>query len=222
MKGILARERQRADTYRILADCYYPPDEKLLSRLNDLGDETAPLLSELVKCVRGPEGLQALTLDHTRLFVGPYALLAPPYGSIYLEDGRFMGESTAAVQELYRQEGLKPIAKDAPDHVAVELEFMHFLILRLIDAMGSSDAEQMSRYRQKARSFLRSHLGEWIPEFTENVEKHARTSFYRTLGQATRVFVAEDMKSFDGTLHPPDDETKLASAGQGTMRKASL
>ncbi len=205
MDHILAQEAQRAVSYRILADCYYPPDKKLLKALGDLGDRATPLLSEVAECVGGPECLQPLAVDYAKLFVGPYGLLAPPYGSVYLEDGRFMGDSTVAVRTLYDQEQLALVVKDAPDHIAMELEFMHFLILRLIEAAESSDTEQVSIYRQKQRSFLAVHLGGWIPQFTENIEKHAQTSFYRTLGRATRIFVAEDMESLDGRCGPTEN-----------------
>ncbi len=218
MDQILAQEGQRAASYRILADCYYPPDKKLLKALGDLGDRANALLAEVAECVGGPGRLQPLAVDYAKLFVGPYGLLAPPYGSVYLEDGRFMGDSTVAVRTLYDQEQLVLVVKDAPDHIAMELEFMHFLILRLIEAAESSDTEQVSTYRQKQRSFLAVHLGRWIPQFTENIEKHAQTSFYRTLGRATRIFVTEDIESLDGRCGPTENVEDM-SVGPGTTKK---
>ena len=218
MDQILTQESQRAASYRILADCYYPPDKKLLKALGDLGDRANPLLSEVAECVGGAECLQPLAVDHAKLFVGPYGLLAPPYGSVYLEDGRFMGDSTVAVRTLYDQEELTLVVKDAPDHIAMELEFMYFLILRLIEAVEGSDTEQVSIYRQKQRAFPRLHLGGWIPQFTENIEKHAQTSFYRTLGRATRIFIAEDIESLDGRCGPTEN-VDHASVDPGTGGK---
>ncbi|MFN2356106.1 MAG: molecular chaperone, partial [Desulfopila sp.] len=71
---------------------------------------------------------QDLLVEYARLFVGPFELLAPPYGSVYLETGRrLMGDSTIAVQHMYTNAGLTLDVQEAPDHIALELEFMHYL-----------------------------------------------------------------------------------------------
>ena len=102
------------------------------------------------------EGIEELTIDHARLFVGPFALLAPPYGSVYLEgERRLMGDSTLAVGECYREVGLEVAAgfNGTPDHIAAELEFMHFLVIKELDALTGGELERAQHFRQKQKTF---------------------------------------------------------------------
>ena len=39
------------------------------------------------KEIENDQNFEALKVDFARLFVGPYKLLAAPYGSVYLEQG---------------------------------------------------------------------------------------------------------------------------------------
>ncbi|UCE49849.1 MAG: molecular chaperone TorD family protein [Phycisphaerales bacterium] len=183
---------QRADRYRLLSDCYYLPDAQLVQRITD-AVRTDPLFADLACCVPGALELEALKIDFASLFVGPYELLAPPYGSVYLEDDRVMGDSTIDVGNCYASEGLDITIKDAPDHIAVELEFMHYLAVRQMEATRRANLQAIQRYQQKQYSFLQTHLARWLPEFADNVRENARTAFYKHLAQITAVFVREDL-----------------------------
>lgn len=185
---------QRADCYKLLADSYYFPEKGLGYILNEFND----CFPELVRTAPKAEDLEHHQVDYSSLFLGPFKLLAPPYGSIYLEDGKFMGNSTAQVQDVYQQEGLDIVVKDAPDHIRVELEFMYFLALKEIAAQENSDLEQADCLRKKQAAFLQIHLGMWVTEFARNVEQHAETEFYQALGFATESFVLKDLVELSG------------------------
>lgn len=190
------REKERSDSYKLLADCYYLPDERLVRRLSSLDGSALELNSEVAKIAPKDEDLKSLKLDYSKLFVGPFRLLAPPYGSIYLEGKRrIMGNSTLDVKNLYREEGLKLQLKEAPDHITVELEFMHYLIFKEIEALNDNNRENADNYIEKQRSFLETHLGAWVPEFTEDVKTNAQTGFYKNLARLTKSFVEEDKES---------------------------
>ena len=108
------------------------------------------------------EGIEELAIDHARLFVGPFALLAPPYGSVYLEgERRLMGDSTLAVGECYREVGLEVAAgfNGTPDHIAAELEFMHFLVVKELEALAGGDLVRAQHFRQKQKLFFREASG---------------------------------------------------------------
>ena len=144
---LLLRESARRDTYKAFSKCFHLPDRALPNRLNSLEKHLGALGSKAFSHTvllrheyQGPGDLEKLQVDFSRLFIGPYRLLAPPYGSIYLEkDYKVMENSTVDVRERYRQAGLDISAKfkDAPDHVAAELEFMYFLIFKEIKAIYS-------------------------------------------------------------------------------------
>jgi TorA maturation chaperone TorD len=197
------KQVRRAQSYKLLSECYYPPDEELIIRLNRLSDSTVNPCLEISNYVPKIDELESLAIDFSRLFLGPYKLLAAPYGSVYLEDGRcVMGESTVEVRNWYRKEGLDVVLKEVPDHIAVELEFMYFLIFKETEAIRNSDPEGVANYLKKQMSFLQDHLGRWVPEFAGNVEANAQTQFYKNLARLTRSFIKEDLRNLSAELLP--------------------
>ena len=197
-----ARLRAKADVYRLLSACYYEPEDAFLqedvfgqiqSALSVLsGDlsEAAATLSERYR----EAGRDALTLDHTRLFLGPFGVRAKPYGSIYLEGGKVvMGETTMAALALYRDGGfhIDDAVREMPDHVALELEFLYLLNARLAAEKRQGDRERLTGLKD---AFLREHLGQWIAPFAEAVERGADTAFYKELAVLTRRFVDTDRR----------------------------
>ena len=203
IEGLLLNECARRDAYRGLADCYYLPGADLAGRLQELEPQLARLSSEALSHallmrseLQEPKARETLAIDFARLFVGPYRLLAPPYGSVYLDDARrVMGDSTVDARDRYGKVGLdlSESFKDAPDHIAVELEFMYYLICKEIEAIGTGAADEAADQVLRQRSFLAAHLGVWASHFTGQLESEAKTGFYRHLAVATRAFVAEDL-----------------------------
>jgi len=201
-------EIARAATYKLLSECYYPPGEETRKHVSDLSCNLKTLCSpaleaadRLEAALRTHEGFEELAIDHARLFVGPFALLAPPYGSVYLEgERRLMGDSTLAVGECYREDGLEVAAgfNGTPDHIAVELEFMHFLVVKELDALFAKQLDRAQNFRQKQRAFLQRHLAAWVPNFSRSVEEQAQTQFYRELAATTRMFIESDLDQCRG------------------------
>jgi TorA maturation chaperone TorD len=188
----------RAYIYKALAECYYPPGEATLELARQLGralNAVCPAAAEAA--MRSDESLEELAIDHARLFVGPFALLAPPYGSVYLEaERRLMDDSTLAVSERYHEVGLEVAAgfNGTPDHIAAELEFMHVLVVKDLDTLSGGDPVRARRYRRKQLGFLERYLAPWVPAFSRSVEEHAQTSFYKDIATATRMFVESDLE----------------------------
>jgi TorA maturation chaperone TorD len=155
--------------------------------------QTDRFFAELTLHVPPAIELESLKVDYAGLFVGPYRLLAPPYGSVYLEDKKIMGDSTIDVRNCYQNEDLDIVIKDAPDHIAVELEFMYYLVVKQIVAIRAANLQILQSCRQKQYRFLWVHLARWLPEFAENVQKNAQTEFYRNLVRLTNMFVQKDI-----------------------------
>lgn len=201
-------EIARAKTYKALAECYYPPGESTLQQVMQLVESlkavcpsAAEAADRMEAALQTHEGFEELAIDHARLFVGPFALLAPPYGSVYLEGmRRLMGDSTLAVGECYREDGLEVAAgfNGTPDHIAVELEFMHFLVVKELDALAGGYLERAQNFRQKQRAFLERHLAAWVPDFSRSVEEQAQTQFYQELAATMRMFIESDLDQCRG------------------------
>lgn len=192
MPEILNTICQRADSYKLLSECYYLPDEELFQKVADLA-QTNQLFAELCNCTPSGSELESLKIDYTQLFVGPFKLLAPPYGSFYLEDSRIMGDSTIDVRNWYKKEGLDIVIKDAPDHIAMELEFMYYLIGKQSQETNEGNLQNVQLCQQKQKIFLSVHLTRWLPGFAEKVQKNAQAEFYKKLVRLTEIFVQKDL-----------------------------
>jgi TorA maturation chaperone TorD len=200
-----SQERARSIVYRRLADVFRMPGSDMPMILDELESALAGLDSDacghaalLKKSYHDPSAPCSLAVDYAGLFVGPFLVPAPPYGSVYLEDNRqLMGVSTIDVRQHYLSQGfdLSPDFKDAPDHISAELEFMHVLVMQGLEAVNAADHQLLSENIHHQRVFLEQHLSAWIPSFTEKMTEYARTDFYRNLAAVTRTFVAEEMEA---------------------------
>lgn len=200
MEEILSRECERGNSYKVLAECYYLPDENLVRMLNGLSESTRELHPALAGNIPGLDDVDSLKVDYSKLFVGPYELFAPPYGSMYLEDGKLMGDSTMDVKNWYVEEGLEITLREVPDHIAIELEFMHFLISKETQAISNSDPENAILYLKKQEAFIDIHLGQWVSAFAHRIKKRAKTEFYRNLAHVTESFVKSDQEDLHNSL----------------------
>lgn len=206
----LQYETFRSDVYKLLAECYYPPDKALSGKLVDLVEKLGQVCPPARKAINGAdqhvlkaENLEDLKVEFARLFVGPYNVPAPPYGSVYMEPGRrIMGNSTLDVVKRYRRAGLDMAEdfKDAPDHVTAELEFLHFLTVKEIEAASQGDVNRLVDSLLSRQAFLEDHLGAWVSEFTSAVNENAENAFYKYLARATEIFIKDDIESISSTL----------------------
>ncbi|MDZ7761567.1 MAG: molecular chaperone TorD family protein [Desulfovermiculus sp.] len=176
----------------LVANYFYPPEHELVESLQAL-PEVAGLLDPEMADAAGrmlaafqEQSLDELLKEYSRLFIGPFQLEAPPFGSIYLEsEGRLMGQSTAEVKRIYQECGLdiSPDFQSPPDHVAAELEFVAYLGWQ---EKGSQDEEQKRFYQEQRTLFLHRHIGYWFPLLADNIEKHTILAFYLELSRLTR------------------------------------
>ncbi len=197
------QESARSIVYRRLSDAFRPPSDNLLEELEQLRSALADLDSDSQEDAgRLKEYFQALPdkgllqVDYTKLFIGPFMIPAPPYGSVYLEkDRRLMGDSTVDVRHHYLSRGLDLASdfREAPDHICAELEFMYFLTQQSLAAINQADEMLLLELVQQQHVFLTTHLGAWIPEFAGRIIEHCQTGFYRCLANVTQKFIAEQI-----------------------------
>ena len=95
---------------------------------------------------------------------------------------------------LYRSEGLNKSGswKDEEDHVAVELEFEAVLCDRAAEALEAGDEDRAVELFKTQRGFLEGHLLNWVPAFTADMRRFAKTDLYRGLAELTDGFLATD------------------------------
>lgn len=200
-------ELMKADCFKLLAACFYQPEKVLFQEENVL-DNLVEMLHEICSEAQGhaqrmktyfekTDG-QELAIEYATLFVGPFELKAPPYGSIYLEGShQVMGQSTIETMNLYRAAGLKLDIKEPADHVAIELEFVNYLILAEVDARASGDDELYRSMSNIRRAFFSQFLGKWVPEFCDAVIKVTEEGYYHSLAECLLVFITREKKTTD-------------------------
>ena len=199
------RSMARSTLYNTFSLCFTYPDENVCSwilegawleemkeSLKLLGEESfESYLSPLEEILRGEKERLSLELkrEYTRLFINAFPhVVAPPYGSIYLEkEGQVFGKTTSEVLQFYHQISLdiKEEIKDLPDHIAHELEFMGILAKQESQATGS----EKIRLEETQMDFFSRFLLPWVPIFCQKIETNSYSPFYRHLGQLTREFI---------------------------------
>jgi TorA maturation chaperone TorD len=194
-------EMMRGECYRFLAACFYQPKKEMLGaeqflpalalNLEAICPDAAPFARRMRDSM-AEYTEEELAVEYARLFVGPFGLKAPPYGSIYLDnDHTVMGPSTMETIRVYEAEGL---ARDEgfhelPDHIAVELEFMYYLVYRQAEALQKGDTARAEVYRLKQEQFRTNFLGKWVHPFCTHIQDETDNRFYSALADCVTAFV---------------------------------
>ncbi|MBR0404931.1 MAG: Tat proofreading chaperone DmsD [Eggerthellaceae bacterium] len=130
-------------------------------------DTCAPLLRRLQEGALGDS--DELAKDYRRLFVGPNALKAPPYGSVYTDpDQVLFGASTLELRSWLDEVGIGVDNDEvAPeDHIATMLSLAAW-IMRVKPAVLTE--------------YLEKHLLTWAPHYLDELEAAAGDGFYGCL-----------------------------------------
>ncbi|MDP3641815.1 MAG: molecular chaperone TorD family protein [Bacteroidota bacterium] len=133
-----------------------------------------------------------LLVEYTRLFIGPFKTLAAPYSSIYLDpNGTIFGLETQWVTEFYNTCGLEitQSLNDLPDHIAVEMEFLHYLSSQEISEMESGNPKKAEALFKSQEIFLSHHLKRWAPLFCNQIISETNNDYYRTLALCFKSFI---------------------------------
>jgi len=130
---------------------------------------------------REPDLLEALQVEHTRLFINAAPqVVAPPYGSVYMRgEGTLMALSTEKTRDFYRRHGFDLASdQEIADHLVCELEFLGML----------AEAEKV----EDEEVFLRKHFRPWFTIFLSKVNEGADLPFYRIMVKLIDFFTKED------------------------------
>jgi len=196
---VIQREEMRAKAFNALSSLFYFPHESIKTDhelfLNLIGSfdfidiSLASLARELYRTA-GAVDYQKLAVEFTRLFIGPFGTIAPPYGSFYMEEGRLMGDSTLKAMDYYISAGLTKSQnfKDLPDHISAELEFVYYLISNETTFLKHGALDNATEVNSFAESFLKDVLLPWVRPFAERIKDNTDHEYFKNLADCLVSF----------------------------------
>lgn len=123
---------------------------------------------------------EPLTAAFQRLFIGPDALPAPPWGSVWLDrESVLFGDSTLALRQWMREEKILFASEqnEPEDHIGTLL----LLAAWLAENERAGACEQL----------LAWHILPWSTRFLTVFSEQAAHPFYASLGQLARLTLAD-------------------------------
>jgi DMSO reductase family type II enzyme chaperone len=204
IEGLMGEEQQlaaaRSRAYALFTEALAYPDDELRETLVQ-GGLVIPLRESLTtlsprfelpdvrwQALQDVGSTDDLAVEHTRLFdVGASGPPCPLYGGLY--GGDRMKTMEEAVR-FYNHFGLtlSDEQRELPDHIATQLEFMHYLTYREVEALHA-DVDP-GAYRRAQRDFIDRHLGDWIPKLCKRLEHEEAGVYVRTLVGFLTEFMA--------------------------------
>jgi len=148
-----------------------------------------PLRLPAPQSFRAPADFDAFQSEYIRLFqVGGRA--GPPCP---LHAGHYTNDRLRSLETLvrfYNFFGVQTEQGLMPDHVTVQLEFMHYLAES--EAEATSGRDRRSLVRAQA-DFLGGHLANWWPQLEAKLKRQQPLPFYRGLADVTSRFLQADL-----------------------------
>lgn len=106
------------------------------------------------------------------------------------------------ILEKYKEVGLGK-REDFPepeDHLSLELAFMAHLSRWSISSIETGKEEEVEKYYQYQRNFLKDHLLPWIPPFAKGLSEISPSAFYKALAYLVEGYIKIDFEFLDSLL----------------------
>lgn len=196
---ILGFTEERKQMYLRLVNAFTYPEQEIVERLLD----EEMLFSDLIQGSTD-EILTLMQIDYTRLFINTAyeSLLAPSYESYYRHEQSLLAHPSIIMDLkcLFQQAGLELIEESdlALDHIAVEFEFMSYLVEEEYECRKNDDKVKLVMVLNLQKHFIEAHLNMWIPQFFERIFLHSNHIFYKKLSQIGQDFLQNELDYFRG------------------------
>jgi TorA maturation chaperone TorD len=199
-RDFIFSEHARASIVNVFTALLCQPEENLIQNnqvfdtlelaFNNVNPACCEIVSRMQEAVK-QNTAQELLIEYTRLFIGPFKTLVSPYSSLYFGSDTLMSDETVWVVDFYRKAGLKfdQETKEVPDHIAIETEFMYWLIHNEINALDAGDRDKSFSLWEKQQEFFDKHYKKWVPEFCERVATETNDEYFRVLAECLKRFI---------------------------------
>ena len=115
-KEFIFLEHARAGIFNIFTALLCQPEEDIIKNdeifntlriaLDVVNSECSKIVGRMQKAVK-QNTAQELLIEYTKLFIGPFKMLVPPYSSLYFGNDTLMSDETVRVINIYKKSGLK-------------------------------------------------------------------------------------------------------------------
>lgn len=163
----------RMSKYKTLAVAFSYPDEQFFAHFPQLSSQKEELQTQYDKLFRSSEVWL--------------------YGSEYKAKNEFQrAQDLADINGFYRAFGVEP-DRDRPDALNIELEFMHYIILKETRAQ---DPEKAFVCLDAQKKFFAEHLYPAAGRIIENILSKHTESFYSEAAQTLKEFLGAEAELF--------------------------
>ena len=238
----------RSATYELLASAFLYPEpgsvaalaigaRQLADGANRVPWEVRAEIGELSRGLAEVDD-DDLVAQYVVVFGHTASTDCPPYESEYDQAHVFQKSQTLAeLQEFYNAFGVvaNPELKERPDHISVELEFMHMLALKEAHARRESHgSKNIGLCRQAQERFLALHLSTWASSFADRlVEKKGSDTVYAKAATLMKAHLETELTVFHldpvhsaspEEVEPPDgpEECEIGEASAEALSEAMI
>jgi len=201
--AFIKQNRDHQDRLQLLSRVFWKEADwdllDMLKHVDILFDINDPIIREgaglIMNIIEHPTDavLTDLAVDYAQTFIGTSIDSPFPYESVYTSPDRLlMQEARDKVLKIYHEEGFAiPFESNEPeDHISIELEFMAYLSQKIIESMEKDAKEAALGYLNRQKQFLEDHLYNWVPSFCQDIERKARTDFYKGIARITTAYLS--------------------------------
>ncbi|UAX41700.1 Tat proofreading chaperone DmsD [Pasteurella canis] len=165
---------------------YYAPDNQNLAPIIDFFQQSdwqaewqpTPSTDVVVKIEQGLLSEQ-LAFEYQHLFIGPNALIAPPWGSVYLDpESVIFGHSLLKLREFLRQHEIAFVIEqnEPEDHIG--------LMLMLAAYLAENHPELLN-------VFLAEHFLTWSTRYLQLMAAQQESAFYQGIALLTQLTLTD-------------------------------
>lgn len=214
----------RADVYGLLSKAFVYPGKEEIESLREFAADVEDSINLLPYDIKeeyqafsrniATADADALEPEFTEMFLT--RMFCPPTETIYGKNSFNTPNILGDISGFYKAFGftLSPKASVPHDHIAVELEFMSFLELKIAYALEEGMEENLEICRDAKTRFLTEHIGRWTWLFGQNLMTRSNEEYFKSLGQLISKFMDAELECYgikvdiDGVeqLPPENDE----------------
>ncbi|MDE2260601.1 MAG: molecular chaperone TorD family protein [Betaproteobacteria bacterium] len=196
----------RADVYELFSTAFVYPGKEEVESLQELAADVGDSIGLLPYDIKeeyqafsrsiANADVEALKPEYTELFLT--RMFCPPTETIYGKNSFNTPNILGDISGFYKAFGFKLSDKATVSHdnIAVELEFMSFLELKIAYALEQEMEENLDICLTAKKRFLAEHIGRWIWVFGQNLVTRSNEDYFRCLGQLISKFINAELEFY--------------------------